>query len=118
VTVQPFQWGFACYQFAALGVVEATVESDEEKNRLCPPIAYWDANADYLSAFLAALANQQARDAYPALANWAKETRLNPLGAIAQYRDDPKVIDARERIKRSAAAAAGNLAKLLRTRAG
>ena len=84
VTTQPFLWGFACYQFAMLGVVEATLESDEEKNRLCPPIAYWDANTDYLSAFLAMLANERARAAYPALASWAKETRLNPLGGIAQ----------------------------------
>ncbi len=39
VTVQPCFWGFASFQFALLGVVEATVESDQAKNRLCPPIA-------------------------------------------------------------------------------
>ncbi|MBE0592804.1 MAG: hypothetical protein IH616_10445, partial [Gemmatimonadales bacterium] len=114
VTVQPFMWGFACYQFAMLGVVEATVESDEEKNRLCPPIAYWDANADYLSAFLATLASERARAAHPALASWAKDTRLNPLGGIARHRDAPIVVEARERIKRFGAAAASNLVKLLR----
>ncbi|HLS56373.1 MAG TPA: NAD(P)-binding protein [Zeimonas sp.] len=114
VTVQPFLWGFACYQFAMLGVVEATIDSDEEKNRLCPPIAYWDANADYLSAFLAGLAYERARAAYPALASWAKDTRLNPLGAIGRHRDAPVVVEARERIKRFGAAAAGNLVKLLR----
>ena len=113
VTVQPFLWGFACFQFALLGVVEATVGSDEEKNRLCPPIAYWDANTDYLSAFLATLANERARAAYPAVANWANATRLSPLSGIAQYRDVPTVIDARERIKRFAAAAASNLVTVL-----
>lgn len=113
VTVQPFCWGFACFYFAMLGVVEATVESDEEKNRLCPPIAYWDANTDYLSAFLATLANGRALAAHPALASWAKDTRLNPLGGIALYRDASNVIDARERIKRFGAAAASNLVKLL-----
>ncbi len=113
VTVQPFQWGFACYQFATLGVVEATVESDEEKNRLCPPITYWDATTDYLSSFLAVFANQRSRDRSPALAKWAMETRLNPLGALALYHDDPLVINARERIKRCASAATSNLAKLL-----
>ena len=117
VTIQPIMWGFACYQFALLGVVEAIVESDEEKNRLCPPIAYWDVNTDYLSAFLATLANERARAAHPALANWAKETRLNPLGAIGRYRDAPAVVETRERIKRFAAAAAGNLVKLLGERA-
>jgi hypothetical protein len=113
VTVQPFLWGFACYQFAMLGVIEATIASNEEKNRLCVPIAYWDANADYLSAFLATLVNERARSAYPAIANWAKETRLNPLGGIARYRDAPEVVEARERIKCFGAAAAGNLVRLL-----
>jgi hypothetical protein len=93
------------------------VESDEEKNRLCPSIAYWDANTDYLSAFLATLANERARAAHPAVARWAKDTRLNPLGEIALYRDAPNVIDARERIKRFGAAAASNLVRLLRASA-
>jgi hypothetical protein len=97
-----------------LGVVEATLGTDEEKNRLCPPIAYWDVNSDYPSAFLAGLANERARAAYPALASWAKDTRLNPLGGIGGHRDDPRMIEARERIKRFGAAAAGNLVKLAR----
>ncbi|KXU96153.1 hypothetical protein CR51_23525 [Caballeronia megalochromosomata] len=118
VNVQPFLWGFACYQFAMLGVVEALVGNDEEKNRLCPPIAYWDSNTDYLCAFLATLANERARMAYPALANWAKETRLNPFGGIGHYREAPDVVDARERIKRSAMAAVGNLAQLVKSNAG
>jgi hypothetical protein len=113
VTVQLFQWGYACYQLATLGVVEATVESDEEKNRLCPPITYWDADTDYLSAFLAILANQRTRESAPALASWAMASRLNPFSALAQYHDDPLVIDARGRIKRCTAAAANNLAALL-----
>ena len=117
VTVQPFLWGFACYQFAMLGVVEATLENDDEKNRLCPPIAYWEANTDYLSAFLAGLANERARAAYPALASWARDTRLNPLGGMALHRDAPSVMEARDRIKRFGAAAATNLVKLLRASA-
>ncbi|MCD6732863.1 MAG: hypothetical protein LT103_04620, partial [Burkholderiaceae bacterium] len=80
------------------------------------PITYWDVNADYLSAFLATLANERARAAYPALANWAKDTRLNPLGGIGLHRDAPGVVEARERIKRFAAAAVGNLPKLLGVR--
>lgn len=113
VTVQPIVWGFVSYQFAMLGVVEATVVSDEEKNRLCPPIAYWNENADYLCAFLATLTHEPVRMAHPALAAWARGTRLNPLAGLAQHRDEPVVVDARERIKRHGAAAAGNLAKLL-----
>jgi hypothetical protein len=113
VTIQPFLFDFACFQFAMLGVVEATVESDAEKNRLCPPVAYWDTATDYLSAFLAGLANQRARAAYPALASWARTTRLNPFGGIELYRDDPGVMEARERIRRFGATAASNLVRLL-----
>ena len=113
VTVQPILWGFACFQFAMLGVVEATIESDADKNRLCPPIRYWDTGKDYLRAFLAGLANERARAAHPALAAWAKDTRLNPLGEIGRHRDAPAVVEGRERIKRFGAAAAGNLVKLL-----
>jgi hypothetical protein len=113
VTVQPHLLAFACYQFAMLGVVEATVDSDEEKNRLCPPIHHWDTITDYWSSFLATLANTQARAAHPALKSWAQTSRLNPLSEIALHANDPSVVDAGERIKRFGATAAGNLGKLL-----
>lgn len=114
VTIQPFFWGYACFQFALLGVVEATIERDEEKNALCPPIAYWDRNEDYLSAFLATMVGDRARAAHPAIASWSKATRLNPVNGIAGYRSDPSVIEARERIKRFGLPAAMNLQKLTR----
>jgi hypothetical protein len=116
VTIQPFFWGFACYQFAMLGVIEATIQGDEEKNRLCPPIAYWDEDADYLIAFLATLVGDRARAAHSALASWTKRSRLNPISGITLHRDDPRVVDARERIKRFGAAAAANLQKLVSER--
>ncbi|KQT11220.1 NAD(P)-binding protein [Ramlibacter sp. Leaf400] len=114
ITVQPCFWSFSSFQFALLGVVEATVESDEEKNRLCPAIKYWDTSADYLRAYLALLASERARAASPALAAWAKGTRLNPLGRIGgSYRDHPGVVAARDRVRQFGAAAAGNLVKLV-----
>jgi hypothetical protein len=113
VTVQPFVWGYSCYQFAMLGVIEATVAGDAEKNRLCPPIPYWDDKEDYPSAFLAAMMSDRARVDHPVLAAWARSTRLNPTSGIASYRDDPRVIETRERIKRSAAAAGMNVRRIL-----
>lgn len=115
ITVQPFMWGFASYQFALLGSAEALLNNDADKNRLFPPIAYWDSNKDYLSTFLANMAHDRARAAYPALANWAKTSRLNPLGEIGRHSDNPSVIEARELIKRYGAEAAGKLVTLLRS---
>jgi hypothetical protein len=117
VTVQPIMWGFACYQFAMLGVVEAVVDGDAEKNRLCPPIPYWDTSDDYLTAYEALLVGDRARAAHPVLSKWNKATRLNPVSGIGAHQADPRVSDARERIKRHGAAAVQNLQKL-RARAG
>jgi len=113
VTIQPFFYGFACYQFAMLGVIEVTIESDEQKNGLCPPIAYWDQDRDYLSAFLATMGLTTAMAAHPALASWNKGSRLNPISGFASHKDDPRVSASRERIKRFGFSAAMNLQKLL-----
>lgn len=113
VTVQPIFWGFASYQFALLGVVEATIEGEDEKNGLCPPIAYWDTPADYLSSFLMALASERRRATYPALDAWARQTRLNPLGAIGAWREHPTVVQARERIRHYGPQVAANAGRLL-----
>ncbi len=117
MTIQVFRWGFACVHFAMLGVIEATVDGgDEEKNALCPPLDYWDANEDYLSAFLATMATTTATAAHPRLAGWAKTSRLNPIGAIAAHKSDPRVVASRERIKRFGLPAAMNLQTLLEER--
>jgi hypothetical protein len=112
VTVQPFVWGFACYQFAMLGVVEAVVADDAEKNRLFPPIAYWDANEDYVTAYLAMLSGDRARAAHSAVSAWNRATRLNPLSGVAAHQSDPRVVDARDRIKHHHATAIANLTRL------
>jgi hypothetical protein len=113
VTVQPFMWGFACFQFATLGVVEATVKSDEEKNQLCRPIHYWDEDRDYLKAFLAMLVGERMRAAHPALGSWIKGSRLNLASGAAAHQADSRMIDARDRVKRFGPGAVQNLQKLI-----
>lgn len=114
MTVQPFMRGFACYQFAMLGVAEALLGSDAEKNQLFPPIQYWDTNLDFVTGFLATMANTRRVASYPALANWAKTSRLNPLAEDDRYRDHPSVIESKERIRRFGSAAIETLTRLLR----
>ena len=113
VTVQPVIWGFASYQFAMLGVVEAMLETDAEKNALCPSIAWWDGNNDYLTAFLATMVATAAAAGHPKFAAWSKTSRLNPMSGIPSYRDDPRVVAARDVIRRLGLPAAMNLQKLL-----
>jgi NAD(P)-binding Rossmann-like domain len=113
MTVQPFLRGFACFQFAMLGVAEALLDTDAEKNLLFPPIAYWDNNIDFVTGFLATMANTRARTAYPALASWANSSRLNPLAGIDRFSSGAGVTDSRERIKRSGALAVETLTRLV-----
>jgi hypothetical protein len=98
-----------------LGVIEATVESDEEKNSLCSPIHYWDKTGDFLTAFMATLFGEQSRSQHPALAQWIKSTRLNPVSGLSAYREQADVKATRERVKRFGLPAAMNLQRLLST---
>jgi hypothetical protein len=116
LTVQPTAWGFYSHQIALLGVVEAMIDSDEEKNRLCRPIHYWDRSGDYLTAYIALLAGERARAAHPALAAWARDSRLNPLGRLGEYSTHPTVIETRASLKRMAPAAMENLARMIAAR--
>ena len=116
LTVQPTMWGFASYQFALLGVAEALIGSDEEKNHLCRPIQYWDKPVDYLSAYMALLASGRASAAYPALAAWARDSRLNPLRHLSAYSNHPTVVETRSLMKEVGAATVENVPRLLAAR--
>jgi hypothetical protein len=113
ITIQPYMWSFACFQAALLGVVEAVLDDDDERNQLCQPLPFWATNSDYVSVFLATMVHEQVRRKHPAVAEWAKGSRLNLLGAVPRFRDDPKVVEARENISRNGIAAATNLQKIL-----
>lgn len=113
VTLQPTAWGFASYQSALLGVIEATIADTSEKNRLCPPIHYWDQPRDYLSAYLAVMAQERALAAHPAVVAWTRSTRLNPLSGLGEHSGHPLVAKTRDDIRQYGAAAAANLVKLL-----
>jgi hypothetical protein len=114
MTIQPIAWSFSCYAFATLGVIEAAVGGDKEKNDLCPPLMFWDRNQDFLSAVLMTLAGERARRAHPVLGEWIRTTRLNPFNATSGDLSDPRVVDARERIKKCVPDAVANLRRLVR----
>ncbi len=113
IHVQPIGWGYICFQYATIAVVEATVDGDEEKNRLCAPIHYWNDNVDYLKAFLATLLGGQVRSRHPILSTWMKSTRLNPTNATFDYVDHPVAVEAKVAIKRAVPRAVANLVKIV-----
>jgi hypothetical protein len=112
IHVQGIGWGFICYQYATIAVVEATAKTDEEKNELCQPIRYWNESIDYAKAFLATLTGNQVRSRHPALRAWAKSTRLNPTNVAAVHLDHPTTVDARNAIRRLGPQVVANLTQI------
>lgn len=112
VTIQPIFFSLACYQFALLGVVEATVESDAQKNAVCPAMPYWDTKEDYLTGFFSAMAFTMATADHAKLVSFTKTSRLNPASGMAAYKTDPRVVASRDRIRRFGMQAAMNIGKL------
>jgi hypothetical protein len=100
ITVQPFTWAFSCFQFALLGVVEAMLQDDDQKNQLCQPMPFWATNRDYLAVFSISLIHDQMRKQYPEIDKWAKQSRLNPLSGLGDHRDSPIVVEAKATMQR------------------
>ena len=47
IILQPIWLGFACFGAALAGFVEATLEDDAVKNRLCPPAPFSNTPTDW-----------------------------------------------------------------------
>jgi len=78
ITVQPIRSGFPCFGAALAGLVEATIESDEEKNRLCPPSPYSNTTTDWGRMQVLGGRASMAFASNPDLKAWADRVSLNP----------------------------------------
>lgn len=101
ITLQPIRTGFPCFGAALAGYVEATVDRDDVKNRLCPPSPYSDTPTDW--ARMQVLGGRAAVSfaSEPAIKAWADGVPLNPArtppelaasaglaAAVARFRAD------------------------------
>lgn len=85
--------GVTPYSAATVAAVEAVVDrSDQEKNALCPSLAWTGRTEDVLDIAYAGMAGLNARLGVPELAAWTESCRLNPAaGAIAKAGTEPAV---------------------------
>lgn len=99
ITLQPVRAGFPCFAAALVGYVEATRESDADKNRLCPPSPFSDTPADW--ALMQALGGRAARafNAEADIRQWAAGVPLNPARIPPGHPDDPDLAAASERLQ-------------------
>lgn len=115
ITLQWVQAGIAPFSAAVIGRVEGTRETDEAKNRLCPPSGY-SPRADARS-FAKGWHNTQSAFltwfAEPDLAEWLDTCRLSILGNAAEYLTTAEAQTALGRMIAAQGPAVENLGRLL-----
>jgi hypothetical protein len=91
ITLQSLTGGFTTYNAALVGFIEATRDSDVERNRLCPPTPPPSAATDWIAFYRSMLVTSALHGAEPDLALFQEEARLSLTCGLAQRLDDPQI---------------------------
>jgi hypothetical protein len=97
ITVQPVRAGFPCFGAALVGYVEATVDDDAEKNRLCPPSVFSSTLAQWARMQVLGARALRSFTSDPRVRAWSDRTVLNPARLPEEALDSPAVAEALER---------------------
>jgi hypothetical protein len=92
ITPQSLMGGFVSFNAALVGYVEATRDSDEEKNRLCPAERLPDTPADWIRAYRGGVSANLTHGAEPDLSAWIDRSRLNTFRGMSAHATDPGVV--------------------------
>jgi hypothetical protein len=111
ITLQPIRITFACYGAALAGYVEATLEDDAEKNRLCPPAPFSNTPADWARQQVLG-SRASSFTAYPAIRDWADGVSLNPGRIPPELAGSAAVTAARQRLAQHVGPGMARLAQL------
>jgi hypothetical protein len=112
ITLQLIRAGFPCFAAALAGYVEATVEDDEEKNRLCPPSPYSNTPADWVRMQLIGNRAALSFGAHPEVSTWANGVALNPARIPPESAEFADVVDAVARFRKNLEPGMAGLAAL------
>jgi hypothetical protein len=112
ITIQPIRSGFPCFGAALAGYVEATRDSDEEKNRLCPSTPYCNSLATWARMMVLGARATASFGTEADIQAWAQECLLNPARVAPEHRERPDLLDAQRRVAEHAEAGMARLAEL------
>jgi hypothetical protein len=112
ITLQPIRAGFPCFGAALAGHVEATLDGDDDKNRLCPPSPYPNTLADW--ARMQVLGGRAATSfsSDPDLNAWANRVSINPARIPPDTAGSPELTAAVERFQKNVRAGMARMAEL------
>ncbi len=115
ITLQMIRICQPTFSAALVGHIEATLDDETEKNRLCAPVPMPDAPREWLTATIANMTNQYNWTRDPDLRRWITDCRLDGFARIVRDADKS---DARKqaliaRMRETAFPAVSNLQRLL-----
>ena len=99
INVQPIRLGFLCFGAALARYVEATLEDDAEKNRLCPPAPFSNTPTDWASQQV--LGARASLTSHPNIRDWADAVSLNPARTSPELSGSAAVTAAKGRLSHS-----------------
>jgi hypothetical protein len=112
ITLQPIRAGFPCFAAALAGYVEATRDTDAEKNRLCPPSPLPNTMVDWARMQAVGMRNSMSFNSEPDIKAWGDRVSLNPARVPPDYPGSPELDDAMDRLQKHAAAGLTRLEEL------
>ena len=115
ITVQAVRAPLVTTSSALIAYVEALLETDEEKNALCQPVALADTPSEWARSFMGNMINQRAWSQNKQVRNWMTQCRLDPFSAMTSGldRNDEEKMGVMNAIREKAAPAVMNIQKLL-----
>jgi hypothetical protein len=111
ITLQPIGITFACYGAALAGYIEATLQDDAEKNRLCPPAPFSNTPVDWARQQVLGR-RASSFTAYPAIRDWSDGVSLNPGRIPPQLAGTAAVSAAQQRLAQHVGPGMARLAQL------
>ncbi|CAM3661791.1 NAD(P)-binding protein [Smaragdicoccus niigatensis] len=112
ITLQPVRTGFPCFGAAIIGFVEAIMDGDGEKNRVCRPSPYSNTPQDWAAMQVLGARSSAAFSAVPEIKAFADSTAINPGRVPAERAADPEVVEAMRRLQQHQPAGMARLAEL------
>lgn len=79
LTLQTVRTCQQVFSAAFIAFVEATIEEEDEKNRLCTPVPHPDSDIDWLRTTLGTMQNGGIWASVPKLQQWLMKSRLDPF---------------------------------------
>ena len=115
ITLQMVRFPQLPFSAALSAFLEATLDSDEEKNRFVTPIRLSDTVAEYIAALVPDILNRQACNRNPTVRAWVNASRTDGFAKIV-HETDPNDVERQavlKRLREASKAAAQNIPRLL-----